>query len=118
MRYQSRAVLAIPSRLFNHVDEALSLAETAEYKVESIVKVRVEGVIKKGTLEKLREAFEKAEADVLIYYGSLKPSSAFTVMKELKVKLVDRVMLILEIFARHASSREALLQIEAARIRH
>lgn len=118
MRYQSRAVLAIPSRLFNHVDEALSLAETAEYKVESIVKVRVEGVIKKGTLEKLREALEKAEADVLIYYGSLKPSSAFTVMKELKVKLVDRVMLILEIFARHASSREALLQIEAARIRH
>lgn len=39
-------------------------------------------------------------------------------MKEARVRVVDRVTLILEIFALHAGSREAKLQIEAARIRH
>ena len=118
MSGRERSVLVIPRRFLRHLDEALTLAETAGYEVASIIRSRYEGRIRKGLLESISKSLEESGASTVIYYGDLKPSSAFILAKTTKAKIVDRVMLILEIFARHASSKEAQLQIEAAKIRH
>ncbi len=118
MTLRENAVLVIPRSMISHLEEAMSLAETAGYNIVSMVKARYEGYIKKGLLDSIVSEVAERGASTIIYYGSLKPSAAFILMKHSKARVVDRVMLILEIFAKHARSKEALLQIEAARIRH
>ena len=118
MRSSRRAFMIVPRLLERQVDEALALSETAGYEIVRIWRNRYPRIVKKGLLEALKEAAGQGLAKTLIYYGELQPYSKFTIMKETGLNVVDRVMLILEIFALHASSREALLQIEAARIRH
>ncbi|MCE4611506.1 MAG: GTPase HflX [Desulfurococcales archaeon] len=118
MTGREKSVLVVPRKFLRHLDEALSLAETAGYEVASIIRSRYEGRIKKGLLESISRSLEENGASTVIYYGDLKPSSVFILAKSTRARVVDRVMLILEIFAKHASSKEAQLQIEAARIRH
>ncbi len=113
-----RAILVLPRHLVDHLDEALILAETAGYEVVSIVKTRYPRRVGRGLLERLKSEIETLAAETVIFYGDPQPSTVFQIMKEAGVKVVDRVMLILEIFALHAGSREAKLQIEAARIKH
>ncbi|WP_131159531.1 GTPase HflX [Aeropyrum pernix] len=118
MKSRRKALMVIPRLLERHLDEALALAETAGYDVARLWRNRHPRIIKKGLLDAIKDEARSSGAEALIYYGDLQPSSKFTVMRETGLNVVDRVMLILEIFALHASSREALLQIEAARIKH
>lgn len=118
MKTRRPAFMVVPRVLERHVDEALALAETAGYSVKRIWRNRHSRAVKRGLLESLKEASREEGVDHLIYYGDLQPSSKFILMKHAGLNVIDRVMLILEIFALHASSKEALLQIEAARIKH
>ncbi len=68
--------------------------------------------------ERISREAEKAGADVIIYYGTLEPSSIYRLERGSRRRVLDRVMVILEIFALHAGSKEAKLQIEMARLRH
>ena len=113
-----KALLIIPRARRHQIDEALALAESANYKVAGIVKARDEWRINKGVLAETVKAARDNGVDAIIYYGNLQPSSAFKVMKEAGVRVIDRVELILEIFSEHAGSREARLQIEMAKIKH
>jgi len=113
-----RAFLVLPLREYRYLDEALALAETAGYDVVAVYRSRYPRVIKSGLLERIKEEARSLNVETLIFYGDLQPSTAFRIMKEARLRAVDRVMLILEIFALHASSKEAKLQIEMARIKH
>ncbi len=113
-----RAILVIPRRILDQLEEALSLSETAGYRVERIVKTRLSRRVGKGFIEDLARTVKEAGTETVIFYGDLQPSSRFLLMKRTKARIIDRVTLILEIFAKHAGSREAKLQIEMARIRH
>ncbi len=112
------AYLVLPRYMASHLDEALILAETAGYKVTKVWKTRYPRRIGKGLLEHISDDAKNSKIDVIIFYGDPQPSTVFLLMKEARVRVIDRVMLILEIFAKHAGSREARLQIEMARIKH
>ncbi len=113
-----KAFMIIPRGMVSHLDEALALSETAGYRVARVWKTRHPRRIGKGLIEEVARSVEGDGVEVVIFYGDLQPSSRFNLMKRAGVRVIDRVMLILEIFAKHAGSREAKLQIEMARISH
>jgi GTP-binding protein HflX len=68
----------------------------------------------KGKLEDLITTRETCEYDTAIFDDELTPLQQKTLEEALKVKVIDRVALILDIFARHARTREGKLQVELA----
>ncbi len=70
--------------------------------------------IGKGKLDELIELKDTLEADVIIFDDELSPLQQRNLEEALKVKIIDRVALILDIFARHAQTHEGKLQVELA----
>ena len=68
----------------------------------------------KGKLEELRQLCLAREADCVIFAHSLSPSQLYNLGKVLDTKVLDKTMLILDIFAQRARSREGKLQVELA----
>lgn len=68
----------------------------------------------KGKLEELRQLCLAREADCVIFDHSLSPSQLYNLGKALEVKVLDKTMLILDIFAQRARSKEGKLQVELA----
>jgi len=72
-------------------------------------------------LDEIIEEMKEAGANLLVLWNPLKPSQIYNINEKLKfiwAKAWDRVDLILKIFERNAKSREAILQIELASIKH
>lgn len=61
---------------------------------------------------------EEQKADIIIYDGELSPSQLVNLQKATGVDVLDRTGVILEIFSRHAKTRESRLQVEIARLRY
>jgi len=61
-------------------------------------------------------AEERVEANVVVYDGEISTKQLQNIEKATGVKVLDRTGVILEIFSRHAKSREALIQVEIARL--
>jgi GTP-binding protein HflX len=74
----------------------------------------------KGKLNNLIRFVEDRRSDylTLYIYDDLRPRQKVNLLKELKIPVKDKVELILEIFAEHAGSKEAKLQIEMAELLH
>jgi GTP-binding protein HflX len=64
---------------------------------------------------KIQEALNY-QPDRLIFYNPLSPGQVFNIRSEFSTSIIDRFNLILEIFASRASTREAKLQVELARL--
>ena len=71
-----------------------------------------------GKIEEIRALADAEEADVVIFNNSLSPAQIANLTKLLDVEVLDRTALILQIFAEHASSREATIQVEYARLQY
>lgn len=71
-----------------------------------------------GKAEELKSLAEYEEADVVIFDGELSPSQIRNLEKELECEVIDRTMLILDIFGRRAKTKEAQLQVEMARLQY
>src|SRR3954466_10077205 len=69
-----------------------------------------------GKREELRLLREEHVADVILLDHEISPSQQFNLAKEIGCEVMDRTMVILEIFHRHASSRCARAQVEIARL--
>jgi GTP-binding protein HflX len=69
-----------------------------------------------GKREELRLMREQEAADIVLVDHEISPSQAFNLEKEIGCEVMDRTMVILEIFHRHASSRFARAQVEIARL--
>src|SRR6266513_1485666 len=69
-----------------------------------------------GKRQELRLMREQHSADVILIDHEISPSQAFNLEKEAGCEVMDRTMVILEIFHRHASSRFARAQVEIARL--
>ena len=105
----------------NSLAELKALAETAGSEVlEGLIQRRDKPdpstYIGAGKLEELRAIVRGTGADTVICDGELSPSQLRTLEDMLKVKVVDRTALILDIFAQHAKSREGKAQVELAQI--
>lgn len=74
--------------------------------------------IGKGKAEELRESVKALDIDVVIFDDELSPAQQRNLEKIFEVDVVDRVALILDIFAQHAVSQEGMLQVELAQLRY
>ena len=71
-----------------------------------------------GKLEELRDIILQEAIDVAIFDDELRPAQQFALEELLKVKVIDRTALILDIFAQRARSREGRLQVELAQVEY
>src|SRR3989440_1342856 len=69
-----------------------------------------------GKREELKEQVLENHAEIILIDHEISPSQAFNLGKEAGCEVMDRTMVILEIFHRHASSRYARAQVEIARL--
>ena len=72
----------------------------------------------KGKLAELAELVDETEANLVVFDNDLSPAQGRNVEKTLDVKVLDRTELILDIFARHASTQQASLQVELAQLQY
>src|SRR5216117_3359299 len=69
-----------------------------------------------GKREELKEKILENQAEIILIDHEISPSQQFNLAKEVGCEVMDRTMVILEIFHRHASSRYARAQVEIARL--
>ena len=74
--------------------------------------------IGKGKIEEIRFLLEQHEPDVVLFGQRLTPSQERNLEAELKVRVLDRAALILDIFAQRARTFEGKLQVELAQLTH
>jgi GTPase len=75
-------------------------------------------LIGRGKLEEIAGAAASAGADLVIFDHDLSPSQQRNVEDAVRVRVIDRTQLILDIFARHARTREGQLQVELAQLEY
>ena len=105
----------------NSMAELKALAETAGSEVlDALIQRRDKPdpatYIGSGKLVELRQIVVATGADTVVCDGELSPAQLRTLEDKLKVKVVDRVALILDIFAQHAKSKEGKAQVELSRL--
>jgi GTP-binding protein HflX len=104
------------------LDELKSLAESAGYtvvgKVEQVRAPDPRYQVGYGKLREIAELVKTTGAQKIIFDNMLKPVQAYNIAKETGVEAIDRFQLILEIFARRASTTEAKLQIQLAKLKY
>lgn len=104
------------------MEELKSLAEAAGYEVlgsmEQVRHPHSRYQIGSGKAEELAELTSKLNVEKIIFGKELKSVQAYNLAKLTGVEVIDRFQLILEIFVRRASTREAKLQIDLARLRY
>ncbi|HTW14322.1 MAG TPA: GTPase HflX [Nocardioides sp.] len=107
----------------NSMAELALLAETAGSEVLDAIYQRRQSpdpatYIGRGKTEGLAEIVAATGADTVICDGELAPSQLRNLEDRLKVKVVDRTALILDIFAQHAKSKEGQAQVELAQLQY
>jgi GTPase len=75
-------------------------------------------LIGRGKLEEITGALAGSGADVVLFDHDLSPSQQRNIERELNTRVIDRTQLILDIFARHARTREGQLQVELAQLEY
>ncbi len=75
-------------------------------------------LIGSGKVEELNGAVASVAPDLVIFDHELSPSQQRNLERELHVRVIDRTQLILDIFARHARTREGQLQVELAQLEY
>jgi len=71
-----------------------------------------------GKIDELRALAEAHQVETIIFNDELSPSQIRNLEAELERKVIDRTILILDIFAERAQTREAQLQVEVARLQY
>ena len=107
----------------NAMAELKLLAETAGSEVlDALVQRRSHPdpatYIGRGKVEEVTEAVRAVGADTVICDGELEPAQLRNLEDRIKVKVVDRTALILDIFAQHAKSAEGKAQVELAQLQY
>ena len=100
----------------NSMKELAALAETAGSEVmDAIIQRRDKPdpatFIGSGKVTELLEIVKSTGADTVVCDGELSPAQLRTLEQKVKVKVIDRTALILDIFAQHAKSREGTAQV-------
>ncbi len=107
----------------NSLRELAALAETAGSEVlDGLLQRRVKAdpatYLGKGKAEELRALVVETGADTVIADTELAPSQRRNLEDVVKVKVIDRTAVILDIFAQHAKSREGKAQVELAQLQY
>ena len=105
------------------LEELAALAETAGSEIAEITyqkrdKPDAGTYIGRGKVEELRQIVVETGSDTVIADGELSPGQMIALEKALDVKVIDRTMLILDIFAQHAKSKEGKAQVALAQMEY
>lgn len=111
------------ARAHEHLDELERLVRTAGAQVVGRAvqaRTRIDGAtyIGEGKARSLRETLEARDATLLVFDNDLSPAQARSLEKIIGVYIVDRTELILDIFARHARTQQACIQVELAQLQY
>ncbi len=106
-----------------YLDELSFLTTTAGAEPISIVYQKLDHpdtrtYIGSGKLQEVKKIIEAKDIDVVIFDDEISPSQQNNVEKELKIKVLDRSMLILDIFAQRAKTMQAKTQVELAQTQY
>jgi GTP-binding protein HflX len=106
-----------------HLDELAFLTETLGAKTvyrfkQKMDKPDIRTFVGKGKLEEIQTYVEHFAVDMVIFDDDLSPSQMRNLENELKVKIYDRSLLILDIFLQRAQSAQAKTQVELARFQY
>jgi GTPase len=105
------------------LDELRSLASSAGAQIAGEFTQRRDRpdpatLIGKGKLEEIAGAAASVSADVILFDHDLSPSQQRNIERVVHTRVIDRTQLILDIFARHARTREGQLQVELAQLEY
>jgi GTP-binding protein HflX len=105
------------------LDELRSLAASAGAEIAGEFMQRRDRpdpatLIGKGKLEEIAGAAASVSADVILFDHDLSPSQQRNIERVVHTRVIDRTQLILDIFARHARTREGQLQVELAQLEY
>ena len=103
------------------LEELKALSESAGAQVAATVSQRLKSVdprtfIGKGKTAEVRELASQNGASLAIFDDALSPAQARNLESELKLRVIDRSQLILDIFAQRARTLEGKLQVEIAQL--
>ena len=112
-----------PRDIEYYMKELEQLAEAAGLEVAGVMTQKAERVnpatyMGKGKLEELQESVQTLEADVVVLNNELSGRQIRNLEDATGVKVIDRTILILDIFAARAVSREGKLQVELAQLQY
>jgi len=105
------------------LDELVLLADTAGADAVEVVLQRRDRpdpatYVGRGKVEELQASVEALDIDVVVVDDELTPAQQRNLEAKFSCDVVDRVALILDIFAQHASSQEGMVQVELAQLRY
>jgi GTPase len=86
--------------------------------IQKLAHVDPATLVGSGKARQIADEARELRADVLLIFNDLRPRQRANLEKIVPLPIVDRTMLILDIFARHARSREGQLQVEMAQLRY
>lgn len=105
------------------MEELANLAQALDVEVVGMVTQNLERVtpshyVGTGKIEEIKAFFDETDANIVIFNDELSPSQIRNLERDLQCKVIDRTMLILDIFSRRAKTREAQLQVELAQLQY
>ena len=104
------------------ISEAKGLCEAAGCKILHLIKQEFLNATKfglsGGKIDDLKNLVAKLDPDVIVFDEILKPSQNYNLATELKIQILDRESLILEIFESRATSTESKMQVKLAQLRY
>ncbi|MEC1177969.1 GTPase HflX [Metasolibacillus meyeri] len=105
------------------MEELANLAEALDVEVIGSVTQNLERVtpshyVGTGKIEEIKAFYEEADANIIIFNDELSPSQIRNLERDLECKVIDRTMLILDIFSRRAKTKEAQMQVELAQLQY
>ncbi|MFH1842667.1 MAG: GTPase HflX [bacterium] len=104
-------------------EELARLVKTAGGQVVGVVEQNrrrpdARTFVGKGKLAEVKQKLTHLEANLVVFDNELAPAQGRNLEEELKVNVLDRTELILDIFARHARTHQARLQVELAQLQY
>jgi len=92
--------------------------EIIDQVIQKLAHVDAGTLVGSGKAAEIAERAKEEHADLLLVYNDLRPRQRNNLEKIVPLPIVDRTMLILDVFALHARSREGKLQVELAQLRY
>lgn len=97
--------------------EALNVVVVGQI-TQNLERVTPSHYVGTGKIEEIKALYEMMDANIVIFNDELSPSQIRNLERDLDCKVIDRTMLILDIFGRRAKTREAQLQVELAQLQY
>jgi GTP-binding protein HflX len=111
------------SSLEPQLEEFIALAKAAGADIAGRIVQRRKRIdpatlVGSGKAHEIAERAQELGADTLFVFNDLRPRQRINLEQIVPLRIIDRTMLILDVFAQHARSREGKLQVELAQLRH